>query len=88
MKKLPISGLALVSCLLALLATPVQATSLRCGVHLIQGGGRHGPSEFEVLRKCGEPQERRGRTWIYRLHGSKWEMRFNGNGILNTIRQL
>jgi hypothetical protein len=69
-------------------STPAQAAGMRCGVHVIQGGGRHGPSSFEVLRKCGEPAERRSSLWLYRIQGKKWQLRFNGNGLLLTVTQL
>jgi hypothetical protein len=64
------------------------ASSFRCGVHLVQGGGRHGPSDFEVLRKCGEPSERRGHSWIYRRDNHKWELRFSANGLLQRVTRL
>ncbi len=69
-------------------STSAHSTSMRCGPHLIHGGGRHGPTDFEILRKCGEPSERRAKSWIYRISGRKYELRFNGNRILLSIRQL
>ena len=88
--KIRLGGIGFLVAALALFSFPIQsqASTLRCGPHLIQGGGRHGPSDFEVLRKCGEPSERSGRRWLYRSGGSKWELTFNGAGILLTVRQL
>ena len=83
----PVIGLIILACAALLPATPSEAASFRCGIHLIQGGGRHGPTMYEVLKKCGEPKERRARTWIYRHSGSNWELNFNGNGLLLTVRQ-
>lgn len=89
MMKLPIAGgLAIVALVAGVgIPQPAEASTLRCGVHLIQGGGRHGPTSFEVLRKCGEPAERRAYTWLYRQGGSKWELRFSSEGILETVTQ-
>jgi len=85
-KHLAILASLLGACLL-LPAPPAEAASFRCGIHLIQGGGRHGPTMYEVLRKCGEPKERRFSIWLYERRGRKWELRFSSNGILQTVRQ-
>ena len=61
------------------------SSGFRCGAHLIQGGGRHGPNEFEVLRKCGSPDVRRGNSWFYQRGNQEWELRFNGNGLLQRV---
>ena len=81
-------GLAVAFVMMSLFTVPVQAASMRCGVHIIQGGGRHSPTSFEVLRKCGEPTERRASTWFYTIKGKNWQLRFNGNGLLLTVTQL
>ena len=86
--KITTLGLMLAMAASLLFTAPAQASSMRCGVHVIQGGGRHGPSSFEVLRKCGEPAEQRGTLWLYRIQGKKWQLRFNGNGLLLTVTQL
>jgi len=66
---------------------PVYATgSMRCGTHIINAGSRRGGTMYEVLKKCGEPTERYGNTWIYdRSGGSKRTLRFNNNGQLSRI---
>jgi hypothetical protein len=86
--KSTILGLSLAMTATLLFTAPAQASGMRCGVHIIQGEGRHGPSSFEVLRKCGEPAERRGSLWLYRMNGKKWQLRFNANGLLLTVKQL
>ena len=87
MMKASVLGITLLACILMLHAPPSDAASMRCGRHLIQGGGRHGPTMYEILKKCGEPKERRASTWIYRIRGTSWELRFNGNGLLLTVRR-
>ncbi|MGI9342030.1 MAG: DUF2845 domain-containing protein [Gammaproteobacteria bacterium] len=66
---------------------PAFATgSMRCGTHIVNAGGRQGMSMYEVLKKCGEPTERFGNTWIYdRSGGSKRTLRFNSEGTLSRI---
>ncbi len=83
-----IAILLALSCSTLLHAPQVQAASFRCGNHLVLGGGRHGPTQYEVLRKCGEPTERRFSTWIYTRRGTDWELNFSANGILRTVRQI
>ncbi len=85
--KTPVIGITLLACALLVPAPGVQAASMRCGMHLIQGGGRHGPTQYEILKKCGEPKERRGFTWFYSIRGTTWELKFNGNGLLLTVRR-
>ena len=83
-KYLCLAGLALA---LAFGAESASATSMRCGVHVIQDGGRHGPMQYEVLKKCGEPTVRHGDTWIYERRGQPTLiLRFGANGILSTIQ--
>jgi len=60
--------------------------SMRCGTHIISAGSRRGNTMYEVLKKCGEPAERYGNTWIYEGSGrSKRTLRFNNNGELSRI---
>jgi hypothetical protein len=86
--KLRVAGLGLAFCLIASLSGPAQAMSIRCGTHLIQAGNEDAPSQSEVLDKCGEPEERRGLSWIYHMHGAKWELRFSADGVLMSVKQL
>ena len=64
-----------------------NAGSMRCGVHLISDGGRHGPGKYEVLKKCGKPTFRQGNTWIYDKGGSqpKKIAHFDDRGLLIRI---
>lgn len=64
---------------------PSLAGHMRCGVHLIEDGKRRGPGKYEVLKKCGEPRERHGNTWVYKSGGSKKVLRFNDAGQLQRI---
>ncbi len=67
---------------------PVSAGSMKCGVHIIDDGGRTGPGKYEVLKKCGEPTYRQGSTWVYEK-GSKrnYIVVFNDSGGLSSIRR-
>lgn len=73
--------------LLAVLApSPARADgSMRCGQHLVTGGQRHGPMQYEVLKKCGEPKERLGYTWIYEKRGKIYNVIFDFSGRLMRI---
>ena len=72
--------------LLALMPDPVLADSMRCGTHIISSGGRHGPGQYEVLKKCGEPTARSGDVWIYELPGgTRRVLVFDANGSLSRI---
>lgn len=83
-----LSARVLVASILLLLTAPSQASMMRCGNYVIQDGGRHGPTMYEVLKKCGEPTYRHGSTWIYEFHNRNWELKFGGNGILKTATLL
>ena len=76
-------------CLLAVLCgltETANAASIRCGSYLLHDAERRGPTWYEVLKKCGEPVERRGHTWIYERGGRSKILHFDGNGVLVTIR--
>ena len=64
--------------------TSALAGSIRCGVHIIQDGGRNGPGKYEVLKKCGEPVDRFGNTWIYEK-GGRYVITFKDNGQIARI---
>ncbi len=67
-----------------LFAQPALA-NLRCGSHLLETGGRHGPGMYEVLMKCGTPTERLGTTWIYRRQGATQIVYFDDSGRLSRV---
>ncbi len=62
------------------------ADSIRCGTHLISPS-RNGPGKYEVLKKCGEPVERRGFTWLYKQGRVIVELHFAANGRLDSVRR-
>ena len=72
---------------LVLLPDSVYASgSMRCGTHIVSAGQRHGPSMFEVLKKCGEPTQRMGNTWYYDRPGNKqYIVVFDPSGRLMRI---
>ena len=73
-------------CAFLLLSESAFAGYMRCGSHLIVDGGRNGPGKYEVLKKCGNPTERHGNTWIYAKPGKpKRVLHFNPNGLLTSI---
>jgi len=77
---------ALTFVFLTLVPEPVFASgSMRCGSHLVSAGQRHGPGKYEVLKKCGEPTQRNGNTWIYDKSGNKHVVFFDQSGRLMRI---
>ena len=75
-----------IALLAALIPEPVFASrSMRCGSHLVSGGQRHGPMKYEVLKKCGEPTERFGNTWIYERGNRTFTATFDHSGRLIRI---
>ncbi len=72
--------------LLTLMPEPVFASgSMRCGSHIVSAGQRHGPGKYEVLKKCGEPTERNGDTWIYDRGSKQYVVMFDPSGMLMRI---
>jgi len=72
--------------LVTLIPEPVFASgSMRCGSHIITAGQRHGPGQYEVLKKCGEPTERNGYTWIYDRGSKQYIVLFDQSGRLERI---
>jgi hypothetical protein len=63
-----------------------SAAAMRCGTHLIQDGNRQGPGKYEVLKKCGEPVERFGNTWVYEKGGT-YILTFRDDGQLQSIKR-
>jgi hypothetical protein len=72
--------------ILSLLAQPAIAGSLRCGTHVIEGGALDAPTRDEILKKCGEPDDRRGDIWVYQKEGQLTRLlHFNPNGELDRV---
>jgi hypothetical protein len=60
--------------------------SIRCGTHLIKGGGyKDSAGQYEVLKKCGEPKQKNGDTWIYEQGSMLRILIFNYEGKLDRI---
>ena len=60
--------------------------SIRCGTHLIHGGGgKDSAGMYEVLKKCGEPEAKNGNNWIYVQGNMIRVLTFNYQGRLATI---
>ena len=78
---------ALTFVFLFLMPEPVFATgSMRCGSHIVTAGQLHGPGKYEVLKKCGEPTQRNGNTWINDKPGNfKHVVFFDDSGRLMRI---
>jgi len=58
---------------------------MRCGTHLITAGEFSGPGKYEVLKRCGEPDERYCDTWIYKNSGLTKTLVFTQDGRLKRI---
>ena len=86
MLKRAISGAMLLLPALFLVDSAIASGSMRCGTHIIDAGGRHGPGKYEVLQKCGEPTARYGYTWIYDQPGRiRTTLHFDASGMLSRI---
>ncbi len=86
-RKRALGGIA--SVVLMLLAQPaLSGGTMKCGIHLIHAGGRHPPSKYEVLKKCGEPTFREGNTWVYQTRrGASRMLQFNRKGYVVNIQE-
>lgn len=84
MSKLIVASVFLLS---NLMVEPAFASgSMRCGTHIISGGGRNGADKYEVLKKCGEPTYRSGNIWTYEQSGGTTrEVVFDQSGRVSRI---
>lgn len=65
---------------------PAAAGSMKCGTHIISSGQSNSPGQYEVLKRCGEPDARQGDTWIYEKSSSVTrQVRFDRNGNILDI---
>ena len=85
MKKLTSTTAAALILALAALQ-PASASSLRCGTHIISSGQSNSPGQYEVLKRCGEPDARQGNTWIYERGSVTKQVRFDRDGRILEIR--
>jgi hypothetical protein len=70
------------------LVGPASAATgfIRCGTHTISDSGRQGPGKYEIIKKCGQPSDRFGNTWVYDRPGKATTiLRFNDSGQLMSI---
>jgi len=62
---------------------------MRCGGHLIYAGsGRDSSTMYEVLKKCGEPEAKRGDVWVYTQGNVRRMLTFRGDGRLLRIESV
>lgn len=74
--------------MLLLAADTAWADSMRCDGHVIQGGGLDGPTQYEVLQKCGEPTYSQGDRWVYQREGEPtYILIFDANGVLAEVQE-
>lgn len=59
--------------------------SMRCGTHIISANPSSPSGKYEVLKRCGEPSERYGDTWIYKKGSVTHSLEFSSNGQLRNI---
>jgi hypothetical protein len=59
--------------------------SMRCGTHMITSNPAGPSGKYEVLKRCGEPTERYGDTWIYKKGSLTHTLEFSSNGQLKNI---
>ena len=74
--------------LLTLVAMQAMAAdrSMRCGTQIIySGGGKNSAGMYEVVKKCGEPEEKYGNDWIYTQGSMVRTLTFNYEGRLAVI---
>ena len=65
---------------------PALANSMRCGTHIITASMRDSPGMYEVLKRCGEPDARYGKTWIYEKSSSVTRVvKFTSDGQILSI---
>ena len=59
--------------------------SMRCGTHIITSNPAGPSGKYEVLKRCGEPNDRYGDTWIYKKGSVTNTLEFSSNGQLKNI---
>jgi len=82
-----ICKIALLLIVTLLLASNVNADSIRCGTHVIQDGELENiPTLKEVIQKCGQPSSREGQTLYYKEKGKRLD--FDSEGRLMAIHDI
>jgi hypothetical protein len=59
--------------------------SMRCGTHMITSDPAGPSGKYEVLKRCGDPSERYGDTWLYKRGSVTHTLEFSSNGQLRNI---
>ena len=78
------SSLIAGSILLSAILVEPALGAFRCGTHLLVAGDARA---YEVLKKCGQPDERYGNTWVYKKSGFTHELRFDRDDRLVDINR-
>ncbi len=87
MKRFQLFLLAVILVLPTLPETAFASGSLRCGRHIISASTSS--TQYEVLKKCGEPAQRLGRTWVYEQPGgAPRQITFDDFGRVMFIERL
>ena len=60
--------------------------SMRCGTQMITSDPAGPSGKYEVLKRCGDPTERYGDTWIYKRGSVTHTLEFSSNGQLRNIK--
>ena len=80
MKKISLTVFTIVS---LLSAQSALSQSMRCGTNLVQG---YQTGKYEVLKKCGQPTQNFGNTWIYEKRGqARYVVKFKDNSQISSI---
>jgi len=85
--KVRTTQISIIAVLILFASQTAFAGSIRCGQRIISDGGRNGPGQYEVLKKCGEPTERIGNNWIYEKGQKRYVVVFKDNGTIAKIHQ-
>jgi len=84
-RRIILLSVALVTCFPAGFAL-ASDKSMRCGRHLIHAGGlKDSASQYEVLKKCGQPEAKMGESWVYIQGNMSRTLTFNYEGRLQRI---
>jgi len=78
--------LIIASLFISIVITESAIGSMRCGTHLISSNPASPSGKYEILKRCGEPTERYGDTWIYKSGSVTRTLNFNSSGQLQSIQ--
>jgi hypothetical protein len=78
--------LIITSIFISIVMTESAIGSMRCGTHLISANPASPSGKYEILKRCGEPTERYGDTWLYKSGSVTRTLNFNSSGQLQSIQ--